>query len=166
MKLIEKHWSNLEGKRVVILCNPDNIYHDNCSGITLKDSKMLGISLFLTLIKQNWTARLIYHDSNNSENKVHQSIDEVKNQISSILRSDNNPSIVINACLPDKSHKDVLCHDIFEGIETDSKLVYITCWGYNDSKRANSYDIADLELESAALEDSDVCNSNRDSSLI
>lgn len=147
LKLIEKHWSKLEGKRVTILCNPDDTYHENYSDITLKDSKMLGISLFLTFIKQNWTARLIYHDSNNSESYADQ-------------------TIVINAWLPDRYHKDVLSQNIFDGIETDSKIVYITCWGYIDSKRANSYDIADLELESAALKDSDVCNSNLDSSLI
>jgi Icc-related predicted phosphoesterase len=145
LKLIEKHWVDLEGRQVAILCNPANTDDNDFSEVSSKDCKMLGLSLFLTFMKHNWTSRLIYHDPSNATNEAHQTIDEVKDQIHSMLKKGNNPAIVINAWVPDGRHKDTISQSIFEGVEDVSNLVYITCWGYNDSKIENCYDLSDLE---------------------
>ena len=57
LELISHHCSDLEGKQVAIICNPDNkaAETDAADNLTLTDSRLLGVGLFLALTKHNLT---------------------------------------------------------------------------------------------------------------
>mmetsp|Transcript_38934 Transcript_38934/g.44520 ORF Transcript_38934/g.44520 Transcript_38934/m.44520 type:complete len:116 (-) Transcript_38934:288-635(-) len=94
LELIALHIDSLEGKPSIVICNPAiKSSVEKTPNPVEVTSKLMGIGFFLTLIKQNSTCRLIYHDphSVNVENMQADISDAIKS-----FATVEGPIVVIN----------------------------------------------------------------------